>query len=77
MPWLLLDLALVLLGLVALVVVGLRLWRGVKALTREVATAGQVVGAAGEDLSRLQQRGAHAGPAPLPTSVSARRRRLP
>ena len=54
MPWLLVDLVLVLLALVALGVCGLRLWRGVKALGREVAQAGTAVGDATEQLAALQ-----------------------
>ena len=54
MPWLLVDLLLVLLGLGVLVVVSLRVWRGVKELGRTVATAGDRVGAATDALDRAQ-----------------------
>ena len=39
MPWLVLDLALVVISLVVLVLFGWRLWRQVKQLTGEVAAA--------------------------------------
>lgn len=39
MPWLVLDIALVLLSLAVLGLLGLRLWRQVKQLSREVAAA--------------------------------------
>ena len=55
MPWLLVDLLLVLLGLVALAVVALRVWRGVKQLGRTVGTAGERVGAATDALAGVQQ----------------------
>ena len=71
MPWLLVDLALVLLGLVLLAVFGLRLWTGVKALSREVGAAGEAVGAAGEELARLQAEGA-SRPAVQPRADTSR-----
>ena len=73
MPWLLVDLLLLLLAVVALVVVGLRLWRGVKALGREVTVAGRLVGAASEALT-VQQQGVPGSTGP---GAPGRAQRLP
>ena len=75
MPWLLVDLALVLLALVALAVCALRVWRSVKALGREVTSAGTAVGDATEKLAVLQsdlQRELAERDAPEPAVVPSR-----
>ena len=55
--WILIDLVLVLGALAVLTVVGLGLWRRVKALSRTVAQAGETVGAATERLAAVQDEG--------------------
>lgn len=57
MPWLLIDLLLGVLALVALAFVVLGLWRKVKALSREVSRAGEAIGSATESLAQLQAAG--------------------
>ena len=54
MPFVLLDVAIALLALVVLALVGLLLWRRVKALSRQVGAAGAQVGAATALLADLQ-----------------------
>lgn len=54
MPFVLLDVAIALLALVVLALVGLLLWRRVRALSRQVGAAGAQVGAATELLADLQ-----------------------
>ena len=72
MPWLLVDLLLVLLALTALVVVALPLWRSVKQLGRSVESAGDAVGAAGDRLARAQQSPRlEQGPGATVTTVTA------
>lgn len=68
MPWLLVDLLLVLLGLGALAVVSLRAWRGMKELGRAVSEAGTAVGDATDALARVQQA---PRPDPAPGSTAA------
>ena len=68
MPWLLVDLLLVLLGLGALAVVSLRVWRGVKELGRTVSDAGTALGDATDALDRVQQL---PRPDPAPGSTAA------
>ena len=72
MPWLAVDVVLVLAALVLLAVVGLRLWRSVKALGSRVSEAGERLGAALDDLERVQAGGPqHAGDA-VPNVAGAR-----
>ena len=54
MIWVLLDVAIAVLALLVLALVGLLLWRRVKALSRVVGTAGEQVGAATTLLADLQ-----------------------
>ncbi len=54
MPWLLLDLLLALLALMVLALLGLRLWRQVKALSHAVGAAGQRIAPLTAALSRAQ-----------------------
>ena len=54
MRWILLDVVLALLALSLLVVVGLSLWRRVKALGREVSRAGELVAQATAQLEQVQ-----------------------
>ncbi len=54
MPWLLLDLALALAALVGLALLGLRLWRQVKALSRAVGTASSTISPLTAELARAQ-----------------------
>ena len=51
MPWLALDLALVLVSLVVLALLGLRLWRQVKQLSRGVSAASARIAALTQGLS--------------------------
>lgn len=53
MPWILVDLVLVLLALALLAACGLRLWSGVTRLGREVGAAGAAVGAATDGLAAV------------------------
>jgi hypothetical protein len=53
-PWLLVDLLLVLVALALLVLCGLQLWWGVKRLGREVSAAGEKVAAASDALAQVQ-----------------------
>ena len=59
MPWLLLDLFLVLVALVVLGLLGLRLWRQVKALSRAVGTAGETIAPLTAALTRAQAAAPH------------------
>ena len=68
MPFVLLDVAIALLALVVLALVGLLLWRRVKALSRLVGAAGAQVGAATSLLADLQA----ARPAPTVQPPSLR-----
>lgn len=61
MLWLLLDLLLVLAAFVGLGVAGLTLWRRIKELSRQVAKAGETVGAASETLAAAQSPTSHRG----------------
>lgn len=54
MPFVLFDVAIALLALVVLALVGLLLWRRVKALSRLIGAAGTKVGAATSLLADLQ-----------------------
>lgn len=54
MRWVLLDLLAALLALGWLGAVALRLWRQVKALSRQVGQAGSAVGQATDELARAQ-----------------------
>lgn len=54
MPWLLLDLFLVLVALGAVGLLGLRLWRQVKALSRAVGAAGETIAPLTAALARAQ-----------------------
>ena len=65
MRWILLDAAVAVLALVLLVLVGLSLWRRVRALGRELARAGELVGGATAALEQLRQE------PPAPSSASA------
>jgi hypothetical protein len=53
-PWVLVDVALVLVALVVLLMVVLSVWRAVKGLSREVTAAGTTIGAKTDELARLQ-----------------------
>ena len=76
MRWILLDLALALAALAVLAVLVRRLWRAVKALSREVATAGETIAAATDALAAAQAGGPLGGaPAPDPARASDRRPR--
>lgn len=63
MRWILLDLAIAVAALVVLAVLVLGLWRKVKALSRTVTVAGDVVAEASDRLAAAQASGPHAGPA--------------
>ena len=54
MVWILIDVLLGVLALVALAFVVLGLWRKVKELGREVARAGEAIAKATDDLARVQ-----------------------
>ena len=54
MRWILLDVAIVLVALIGLGLVVLSLWRKVKDLAREVARAGETIGAVTDELAELQ-----------------------
>ena len=54
MRWILLDVLIVLVALVGLGLVVLSLWRKVKDLAREVARAGDTIGAVTAELEQLQ-----------------------
>ena len=54
MRWILVDVVLALVALGLLVVVGLSLWRRVKALRREVSRAGELVAQATTRLEQVQ-----------------------
>ena len=62
MRWILADVLLALLALGLLVVVGLSLWRRVRALSREVSRAGERIAQAASRLEQVQA--GDAGPAP-------------
>ena len=68
MPFVLLDVAIALLSLVVLALVGVLLWRRVKALSRLVGAAGAQVGAATALLADLQA----ARPTGPPATVHSR-----
>jgi hypothetical protein len=61
-PWIAVDLLLVLVALVLLAACGLRLWSGVKRLGREVGAAGTAVGAATDALAAVSAPPPATGP---------------
>jgi hypothetical protein len=59
-PWVLVDIALPVLGVLLLVAAGVKLWKGLKGLFRAAREAGEKVGPAGDALAAAQA----AAPAP-------------
>ncbi len=74
MPWILIDLLLVLIALASLGLLGFRLFRQVKALSRTVTTAGETVARATDQLAVAQSSGplAAAGPGGARPDVTGR-----
>ncbi len=54
MPWIVVDLLMVVVALVCLLLTGLTLWRSVKGLTKDVAAAGTTVGEVTAQLAQVQ-----------------------
>ena len=78
MRWILLDVLIVLAALVGLGLVVLSLWRKVKDLAREVARAGETIGAVTAELEQLQAVAAERtapGPSTAATPPARTRRR--
>lgn len=56
MLWIIIDVALAVLSLLLLAVLGLGLWRRVKALSRELGRAGELGAEAGATMGQIQTR---------------------
>ena len=69
MRWILVDVVLALLALGLLVLVGLSLWRRVKALGREVSRAGELVSRATAQLEQVQAEAPRPAPGSPPRGV--------
>ncbi|MCU1693042.1 MAG: hypothetical protein JWM64_2133 [Frankiales bacterium] len=61
MPWIVVDVVMVVIALVCLLLTGLTLWRSVKGLGKDVGAAGTTIGEVTARLAELQ-----AGPQPRP-----------
>ncbi len=71
MRWILLDVVLAVLALGLLALVGLRLWRQVRALGHAVGAAGEQVGLITDQLAAVQLDGTGGRPRPAPRATPA------